>query len=65
MIRPGYHSLGKILGTFITSVRQGGFSLRKVLKYTSDSLSRVKDPELTPGNATLKASHNVLCTLNM
>ena len=32
------------------------------LKYTSDSLSRVKDLNLTPGNATLKASCNVLCT---
>ena len=65
MIRPGYHSSGKILGSFVTSVQQGGFSLWKILKYTSDSLSRVKDPKLIPGNATLKASHNVLCTLNM
>ena len=32
--------------------------------YTSDSLSRLKDQDLNlnPGNATLKASRNVLCT---
>ena len=38
------------------------FCCEKFLKHTSDSLSKVKDLNLTHVNATLKASRNVLCT---
>ena len=41
---------------------RAGFCCEKFLKDTSDSLSNVKDLNLTPVNATLKASRNVLCT---
>ena len=41
---------------------RAGFYCEKFLKHTSESLPKVKDPNLTPVNATLKASRNVLCT---
>ena len=41
---------------------RAGFCCQTFLKHTSDSLSKVKDLNLTPENATLKASRNVLCT---
>ena len=44
---------------------RAAFCCGKFLNYTSDSLSRVKDLNLTPGNATLKASRNVFCTLDI
>ena len=44
---------------------KAGFCCGKFSKYTSDSLSRVKDLNLTPRNATLKASRNVLCSLDI
>ena len=39
---------------------RAGFCYGKFLKHTSGSLSKVKDLNLTPVNATLKASRNVL-----
>ena len=41
---------------------RAGFCCEKFLKHTSDSLSKVKDFNHIPVNATLKASRNVLCT---
>ena len=43
---------------------RAGFCSGNFLNYTSDSLSRVKDLNLIPENAALKASRIVLCSLD-